>query len=233
MDERDILMGDGQGANGHRKPVQERSRKTYNLLLDTAGALLEEIGIERISAHVICQRAQVTAPAFYRYFDDKYAIIEALAERLITRQNEALKGWIAYYCDAGYHVIVSHVIDLLRERDTIASGQPGAAHIMRALRAVPRLSHIRLASHNHVTDLLSEMYQPYLPDIPRDTIRTRTRVAVEIAYSLDEMLSEESIDRDRVLQEADYIFRCMYYHPDYAEYLSRSGGEKQHPAPGA
>src|ERR1700748_1495334 len=156
-------MGDGkEGASGHRRPVQERSRKTYNLLLDTAGALLEEIGIERISAHVICQRAQVIAPAFYRYFDDKYAIIEALAERLITRRNEALKGWIAHYRDAGYEVIVSPVVVLRRDRDTLASGQPGAAHIMRPLRPVPRLSHIRLASHNHVTDLLTEMYQPYL-----------------------------------------------------------------------
>jgi AcrR family transcriptional regulator len=219
LDERDIFLANGKEGHGHRRPVQERSRKTYNLLLDTAGTLLEEVGIERISANVICQRAAVTAPAFYRYFDDKYAILEALAERLITRQNEALKAWIAHYRDSGYDMLVSHVIDLLRERDTIASGQPGAASIMRALRAVPRLSHIRLASHNHVTDLLTDVYQRYLPNIPRDTIRLRTRVAVEIAYSIDEMLSEETIDRERVLQEADYIFRSMYHHPDYEGHL--------------
>jgi AcrR family transcriptional regulator len=213
---------------GHRKPLQERSRKTYDTLLEAAGALLEEVGIERISTNLICQRAQVTAPAFYRYFDDKYAVIGALAERLLKRHNIALEEWVVRYRDAGYDVIVGRVLELLREIDMITASQPGAVWIMRALRAVPKLTHIRLASHNYVTDLLTDIYMPYLPGVPRETIRRRTRLSVEIAYSIGEMLKEEAADRDLIFQDADDLFRSMYYHPDYLAALAagqRQGGD--------
>jgi AcrR family transcriptional regulator len=182
--------------------------------------LLEEVGIERISTNLICQRAQVTAPAFYRYFDDKYAVIEALAERLLQRQNVALEGWVARYRDAGYDAIVDHVVELLREMDGITGSQPGAIWIMRALRAVPKLTHIRLASHNYVTDLLTDLYMPYLPGVPRDSVRRRTRLSVEMAYSIDEMLKEEATDRDLIFQDAGDLFRAIYYHPDYLPALA-------------
>ncbi len=194
--------------------MQERSRKTYELLLSAAESLLEEVGIERISSNLIVQRAKLTSPAFYRYFDDKYAVIEALAERLMQRQNEALTRWIDRYQDAGYDTLVDHVEDLVREMDAITGQQPGAIWIMRALRAVPSLAHIRLASHHFVTDLMTDVYATYLPDIPRELIHRRTRLAVEIAYSVDEMLKEEAGSREHVFEDLTYIFRSLYYHPD-------------------
>ena len=210
--------------SGHRKPVQERSRKTYDLLLAAAEVLLEDVGIERISTNLICQRAQLTAPAFYRYFDDKYAVIEALAERLMKRQNVALEAWVERYRHAGYDRLVEHVIDLVREMDDITRGQPGAIWIMRALRAVPKLAHIRLASHNHVTELLTDLYMPYLRDVPRELVRRRTRLSVEIAYSIDEMLKEETVSREEALEDLTYIFKSLYYHPDMLAGLARSDG---------
>jgi AcrR family transcriptional regulator len=202
--------------------VQERSRKTYDLLLGAAEMLLEEVGVERISTNLICQRANLTAPAFYRYFDDKYAVIEALAERLMKRQNVALEAWVERYQHTGYDMIVAHVADLVREIDDITQGQPGAIWIMRALRAVPKLSHIRLASHNHVTDLLTDIYMPYLPGVPRELVRRRTRLSVEIAYSIDEMLKEETVSRDDAMDDLTYIFKALYYHPDLLAGLAAS-----------
>ena len=200
--------------SNHRKPVQERSRKTYELLLAAAESLLEEVGVERISSNLIVQRANLTSPAFYRYFDDKYAVIEALAQRLMQRQNEALTRWIERYRDAGYDVLADHIEDLVREMDTITRQQPGAIWIMRALRAVPSLAHIRLASHHFVTDLMTDVYMAYLPGVPRALVHRRTRLAIEIAYSVDEMLKEEPDGRDHVFEDLTYLFRSLYYQPD-------------------
>lgn len=202
--------------SNHRTPLQERSRQTYERLLAAAETLLEEVGVERISSNLIVQRAKLTAPAFYRYFDDKYAVIEALAERLMQRQNEALTSWIALYRDQGYDALVDHIEDLVREMDAITRQQPGAIWIMRALRAVPRLAHVRLASHHFVTDLMTDVYMAYLPDIPRERVRRRTRLAVEIAYSVDEMLKEDGDDRDAIFEDLTHIFRALFYHPDLA-----------------
>lgn len=132
----------------------------------------------------------------------------------MQRQNEALTRWIDRYRDAGYDTLVDHVEDLVREMDAITGQQPGAIWIMRALRAVPSLAHIRLASHHFVTDLMTDVYAAYLPGIPRELIRRRTRLAVEIAYSVDEMLKEEAGSREHVFEDLTYIFRSLYYHPD-------------------
>ena len=59
-------------------PKQERALQTRERLLDVAGELLGEVGIERISTNMIAARAGVTPPALYRYFGDKYAVLEAL-----------------------------------------------------------------------------------------------------------------------------------------------------------
>ena len=53
-----------------RPPQQDRARQTRERLLDVAGELLAEVGIERISTNMIAARAGLTPPALYRYFGD-------------------------------------------------------------------------------------------------------------------------------------------------------------------
>src|SRR5580698_5240605 len=76
------------------QPLQRRARATKERLLDVAGELLAEVGVERISTNLICARAGMTPPALYRYFSDKYAVLEALGQRLMDRQNTALFDWL-------------------------------------------------------------------------------------------------------------------------------------------
>lgn len=199
----------------YRQPRQERSRRTFDALLDAAGYLLAEVGIERISTNLICERAKVTPPALYRYFDDKYAIIYALAERLMLRQNDALETWVASYGDKGLDVLSDKLLELLETMSAITGSQPGAIWIMRALRSVPSLTPVRLHSHNYVTDLLTDIYHRYLPHVDRETIRRRTRLSVEMAYSMDEMLKEEDFDQKKLLQDAAFVFRSMLDFPEY------------------
>jgi AcrR family transcriptional regulator len=199
----------------HRKPVQARAQRTYDALLDAAGVLLGEVGVERISTNLICERAGMSPPALYRYFDDKYAVIGALAERLMLRQNVAMQAWIARHADAGLATLADRTIDLLREMHAITSAEPGALWIMRSLHAVPNLTHIRLFSHNLVTDLLTDLYHVYLPHVDRAVLRRRTRLSVEFAYSLDEMLKEEAVDVENTFRDAHHVFKAMFDYPDY------------------
>ena len=202
--------------SGHRKPVQARSRRTYDTLLDTAAHLLGEVGIEKLSANLICERAGVTPPAFYRYFDDKHAIVVALAERLMEQQNVVLEAWVARYGQQDLAVISGKVTELMRQMHAVTSGAPGGLWIMRALRAMPALTHFRLGSHNYVADLLTDIYAPHYPHVPRDLLRRRTRMSVEIAYALDEMLKEGEAQAETLFDDANHVFMAMLDYPDYA-----------------
>src|SRR3546814_4706745 len=71
-----------------RPPQQDRARQTRKRLLDVAGELLAEVGVERISTNMIAARAGLTPPALYRYFNDKYAVLEALGRRSEEHTSE-------------------------------------------------------------------------------------------------------------------------------------------------
>ena len=60
------------------RPRQERAKRTYESILVAAAELLVEVGVERISTNLIAERAGITVPALYRYFPNKYAVINAL-----------------------------------------------------------------------------------------------------------------------------------------------------------
>lgn len=183
------------------RPKQERSQQTYELLLNVAGELLAEVGIDRISTNMICARAGMTPPALYRYFDDKYAVLEALGHRLMARQNDALEQWLTRYEPGGVEAMRGNIEELLRDTAAVTASEPGAVWILRALHASPRLVHVRVESHRYVTDRLTDAYARYLPQLSREQLWRRLRISVEVGFAIDEMLQEE----DRV--DADVAFR--------------------------
>jgi AcrR family transcriptional regulator len=181
-----------------RPPQQDRARQTRERLLDVAGELLAEVGIERISTNLIAARAGLSPPALYRYFADKYAVLEALGRRLMERQNAVLDAWLARHSPAGIAGMADHIGDLLAENAAVTRGEPGAVWILRALHASPQLVHVRLESHRHVTDRLVDAALCHLAAADREILWTRLRLAVELGFVADEMLYEE----DRVSADA-------------------------------
>lgn len=190
------------------RPKQERAQLTYELLLDVAGNLLAEVGIDRISTNLICARAGVTPPALYRYFTDKYDVLEALGLRLMARQNVVLEQWIARHVDNGIDALRDGIEELLRETAAVTQSEPGAVWILRALHASPRLVHIRLESHRHVTDQLVAAYMRHLPDVDRAALWQQLRLSVELGFAADEMLQEETrVSPDAVFNRVARLLR--------------------------
>jgi AcrR family transcriptional regulator len=184
-------------------PIQERAKQTRDRLLDIAGELLGEVGIERISTNMIAARAGVSPAALYRYFKDKYAVLEALGRRLMDRQNALLFAWLDEHKAGGLDALGAHTAELLRRTAEITDNEPGGVWILRALRAVPQLSHVRVESHREVTDAMLEVYAPLLPKVNKRRLWQRLRMTVEYGYAIDEMLHEEDrIPREDVLREA-------------------------------
>lgn len=191
-------------------PIQERAKQTRDRLLDIAGELLGEVGIERISTNMIAARAGVSPAALYRYFKDKYAVLEALGRRLMDRQNALLFAWLDEHKAGGLDALGAHTAELLRRTAEITDNEPGGVWILRALRAVPQLSHVRVESHREVTDAMLEVYAPLLPKVNKRRLWQRLRMTVEYGYAIDEMLHEEDrIPREDVLREAAAILSSV------------------------
>lgn len=189
-------------------PRQDRAHLTRARLLDVAGELLAGVGIERISTNMIAARAGLTPPALYRYFSDKYAVLEALGRRLMERQNAVLEAWLARHAPAGIAAMADHIGDLLADNAAVTRAEPGAVWILRALHASPRLVHVRLESHRHVTDRLADACAAHLAAPDRRRLWSRLRLAVELGFAADEMLYEEDrVARAVVLADVAAMLR--------------------------
>ena len=201
--------------NSRAAPKQERALQTRERLLDVAGELLGEVGIERISTNMICARAGVTPPALYRYFKDKYAVLEALGRRLMDRQNEVLFAWLDRHVPNGLQALGDHIEDLLRETADVTAAEPGAIWTLRALRAVPQLAHVRIESHRMVTDRMVKAYAPLVPELSKKVLWRRVRISIEFGFAIDEMLNEEDLlKRDDVIEEAARMLRWSLRDPE-------------------
>ncbi|MGW0790814.1 TetR/AcrR family transcriptional regulator [Streptomyces sp. NPDC002911] len=67
--------------NLRRVPVQQRSADRLARILDAGAALLDETGYEQLSTRAVADRAGVPIGSVYRFFTDKRALVDALAER--------------------------------------------------------------------------------------------------------------------------------------------------------
>jgi AcrR family transcriptional regulator len=61
--------------------VQQRSADRLARILDAGAALLDEAGYEQLSTRAVADRAGVPIGSVYRFFPNKRALVDALAER--------------------------------------------------------------------------------------------------------------------------------------------------------
>tara|TARA_R110000824_G_scaffold118960_1_gene271368 strand:+ start:17828 stop:18481 length:654 start_codon:yes stop_codon:yes gene_type:complete len=208
-------MADGApfDLNIKRAPRQKRAVETYERILDVATRLLTEIGVERISTNLIAAEAGITVPTLYRYFPNKYAVLMALGERLMERQNVVIEQWLERSRGTTNPAAIIEDIRFLIDGTIAATREiPGALAIMLALRAVPSLQNVRLASHRRMSDHITDTIGSALPDLPRAEHWPRIRLSVEIAYAAIEMALEEPlVDDDLIASETARQIK-LYWH---------------------
>jgi len=183
-----------------RDPTQLRALETCERILDAAAHLLGEVGIERLSTNLICERAGLSPPALYRYYPNKYAVLAELGVRLMMSQNELLEKWAT---PATMKLPAAKFEQRIRQLflDTLEMTRQATAGewITRALRAVPSLAPVRLESHAHVTGLLVAAFEVAWPEVPESRVRLVSRLAVEVMYSAHELMFDDpSLDPDEV-----------------------------------
>lgn len=78
-----------------RAPRQARSQATLERFVEATGKLLEERSFDEITVADIVHRAERTVGSFYARFDDKYAVLHVLVDRLQQRIADVVNA----FCD--------------------------------------------------------------------------------------------------------------------------------------
>ena len=191
------------------KPRQDRSQGTYEAILEAAGELLKEVGIERLSTNLVCKRAGLTPPALYRYFPNKYALLKELGARLMQVQDEAVYEWqdeVRAGDADSIDVEAEKMSEILKHLNAITAEFPGGGWIMRALRAVPTLSEVRIESRESVAARDYEMLVRRYPDADKKVLRIAATLCVEVLYASMELVTDQpELDADLITHEISYM----------------------------
>jgi AcrR family transcriptional regulator len=196
------------------KPSQARARNTFEVVLSAASELLGEVGFERLSTNMVCERAGLTPPALYRYFPNKYAILSELARRLMEVQDEIVFEWMktADFESASLDEAVRSNVAIILQVNAVTRAQPGGVWILRALRAVPLLHAVRIESRNRVAAQLADILALKYPNVDPQTLQTATRMTTELTYAATEMVLQEpdQLEEERIITQASRMM-ALYY----------------------
>jgi AcrR family transcriptional regulator len=175
-----------------KAPSQARAVETYERILSACADLLGEVGIERLSTNLVCQRAGVSPPALYQYFPNKYAILQELGLRLMLVQNELLTPWAVPATMALPQAEFAQSVAEMFLRTLALTEQVSAGiWVTRALRAVPSLQHVRNASHDQVTELLMSAFISAYPAADLTQSRLSIRLSIDALYAAQELLFDD------------------------------------------
>lgn len=194
------------------RPRQARAKRTYEAILNAAAELLVEVGVERISTNLVAERAGITVPALYRYFPNKYSVLNALGAGLMDRQNQVFQAWFDEYSNgAPPQALLTNVYELLRRTYDVTREQPGGLEVVQALRAVAPLQEVRLESHRLVAGRFSALLAELLQQPVDDGLMNRARISIDVGYAIVEMaLEDDSLDAERVLREGARMVQAYW-----------------------
>lgn len=83
-----MMMPVPQATSLRRAPVQRRSAERLTRILDACADLLDEVGYDALSTRAVAVRAGVPIGSVYRFFGNKRAMADALAQRNLDRYAE-------------------------------------------------------------------------------------------------------------------------------------------------
>lgn len=196
-------------------PQQDRAKETINLILTTTGELLEDVGFERLSTNMICKQCNLTPPALYRYFPNKYAILKELADQLVSKQEKATIQWVeSGGIDAiPLEEVIENNLKIQAELTDIIRNFPGGVWITRAIRAIPMLHQVRTQSREAVSESVYNRLLQRFPTADKSKLKIATIMSTELMNNAAEMVIEEpELGEDKVFYEVCQMVALYYEH---------------------
>ncbi|MGQ5648635.1 TetR family transcriptional regulator [Streptomyces sp. EKR5.2] len=194
-----------------RVPVQRRSAERLTRILDACAELLDEVGYDDLSTRAVALRAGVPIGSVYRFFGNKRAMADALAERNLERYTERVTGRLAGAEGEGdWRSAMDAVLDEYLDMKRTAPG----FSLVDFGNQIPVGS--RYAEPNHrVADRLADLLSAYLGREPDEDLRRTVLIAVEtadtlvhLAFRVDPAGDEKIIEETRRLLLA-YLGRVL------------------------
>jgi AcrR family transcriptional regulator len=188
------------------RPVQARSRKKIDAILDATADLLQRYGIDAVTTLAIAEKAGVPPATVYHYFENRLAIFAALARRIIDAVDTNLLPILAEKLAAPvpeFRAILQGLFDAY-------SQAPGYVPVLTAMRAEPALQALVRESNQRSADFLATVLQRRTQLSPERAARVAWIISESCEIVLEQALISNAPEADALLDEQSTMVEVLF-----------------------
>ncbi|WP_179956646.1 TetR/AcrR family transcriptional regulator [Amycolatopsis anabasis] len=187
-----------------RQPVQQRSAKRVEQMLDASAQLIDEMGYDALTTTLIAKRAGVAVGSLYQFFPDKRAVVQALTQRNLERFLAAVTERLGSVDHGHWWDVVDSMLDIyLRMHREV----PGFSKVHFGDVVDLRLLDDRRDNNRVVSDSLVGLITSTL-DLSADQVALPISIAVETADALLNLAFRRNPQGDQeVVDETKYLIK--------------------------
>ncbi|MFE2508595.1 TetR/AcrR family transcriptional regulator [Streptomyces naganishii] len=187
-----------------RAPVQRRSAERLTRILDACADLLDEVGYDALSTRAVAVRAGVPIGSVYRFFGNKRAMVDALAQRNLERYTERVGERLRKSGDTCWRAAMDAVLD---EYLAMKRTAPGFS-LVDFGNQIP-IGAGQAQPNRRVADRLTDLLSVHLRREPDDDLRRTFLIAVETADALVQLAFRVDPEGDeKIITEIRELLRA-------------------------
>ncbi len=96
-----------------KRPVSRSGQAIHEAILDAAGQILDEVGLEGFTTNRVAERAGVSIGSLYQYFPNKDAVLAETMRRLERHTQHAIAGALEAHREAPLREAAEAIVDVL------------------------------------------------------------------------------------------------------------------------
>ena len=196
-----------------RQPVQQRSAKRVEQMLDASAALIDELGYDALTTTLIAKRAGVAVGSLYQFFPDKRAVVQALTQRNLERFVGAVNERLTQLGPEHWWDVVDSILDIYLDMHRAV---PGFSKVHFGDVVDLQLLDETRDNNTVIVDALTEILVVQV-NRPVEDLKFAIGIANEVADALLKLaFRRDPAGDEKIVAEAKYVVKG---------YLARKFGE--------
>ncbi|WAL65534.1 TetR family transcriptional regulator [Amycolatopsis cynarae] len=197
-------MSDTQATPLRRQPVQRRSARRVEQMLDASAQLIDEVGYESLTTTLIAKRAGVAVGSLYQFFPDKRAVVQALTQRNLDHFMAAVSERLAREDPHHWWDVVDSILDIYLE---MHRSVPGFSKVHFGDVVDRQLLDDSRDNNKVIADALTDLVRKYI-ETPGEKLPLAIMVAIEVADALLKLAFHRDPDGDpEIVEETKQLIK--------------------------
>lgn len=164
-----------------RRPIQERSRRKFQVLLSSAREVLVEVGFDSFTCEEVASRAGVPIGTLYQFFANKYVLVCELDRQDAHGVIEEVERFAQKIPALDWPELLNDFLDHLAD---LWLRDPSRRAVWLATQATPATRATAAVNEREIARMIASVLAPLMPATERERRAFMAEALVHVAYSM-------------------------------------------------